>query len=71
MTFYSISNEEVWREVQELREDIRKAQGDIAYLSEHGADREKRVRKLEFRYYAVLAAIGTATVVSALVQRLI
>lgn len=69
MTFYSISNEEIWREVRSLSDDLHAARADIDFLKDAGADREKRVRKLEFRYYAVLAAIGLSAVASALAQR--
>lgn len=69
MTFYSISNEEVWKELQELRMEQLRDKGRIAVLEEAGVDREKRIRKLEFRYYAVLAAIGLSAIISALAQK--
>jgi hypothetical protein len=67
--FVTITNREIWKQLEEQGEDITEIRGDVKVLLDAGGDREKRIRKLELRYYAILAGLvvgfaGSATVIA-------
>lgn len=67
--FVTITNREIWRQLEQQGGDIAEIRGDVKVLISGGADREKRIRKLELRYYAILAGLavgftGAATIIA-------
>lgn len=48
---------EVWREVREQSDSIIGLRKDVEELERDGGDHETRIRKLELRYYAILAGL--------------
>jgi hypothetical protein len=51
--FMQLSAEEVWRQVRQQSDAIIEIRGDIAAVEDH----EQRIRKLERRYYAIIAGL--------------
>jgi hypothetical protein len=60
--FMELTAQEVWREVQDHGTSITELRRNVSALEKAGDDREARVRKLELRYYAILAGLVTGLV---------
>jgi hypothetical protein len=60
--FVELSAQEVWHEVREHSESIAEIRRNVLALEKAGDDREARVRKLELRYYAILAGLLTGAI---------
>lgn len=58
--FVRIGNREVYDELQEIKKVVLRMEGALGNVVDDAATTRKRVGKLEFRYYAILAGlVGT------------
>jgi hypothetical protein len=57
-----LSAGEVWHEVRQNSDAIVEIRRNLNALEKAGDDREARVRKLELRYYAILAGLVTGLI---------
>lgn len=67
--FMELTSIEVWREIRAHGDALIQIRDHLQALQESAGDREARIRKLELRYYAILAglvagAIGYAVTVA-------
>jgi hypothetical protein len=60
--FMELSAGEVWHEVRQNSDAIVEIRRNLNALEKAGDDREARVRKLELRYYAILAGLVTGLI---------
>lgn len=60
--FMELTSTEVWREIRAHGDALIEIKERLADLAEAGKDREVRVRKLELRYYAILAGLVTGAI---------
>jgi hypothetical protein len=60
--FMELTSGEIWREIRAHGEALIEIRDGLNDLKESGKDRESRIRKLELRYYAILAGVVTGAI---------